>query len=115
VYATHESGLPGVAYAGESGLTRVAYTGESTKIFFSQELTGVGDTGESGFTGEGYIGESRLPGVAYTGESLVQPSRPAYALTVKEQFLKKQTVSVKYLLLGGDSRFENFSDLIPSD
>jgi hypothetical protein len=36
-------------------------------------------------------------------------------MPLKEQFLKKQTVSVKYLLLGGDSRFENFSDLIPSD
>ncbi len=69
----------------------MAYIEDSTKIFFSQELTGVGYTEESGFTGVGYTGEagltgvgytgeSRLPGVAYTDESLVQPSRPANAL-----------------------------------
>jgi hypothetical protein len=55
-------------------LTRVGYTEES-------ELTGVGYTCKSGLTNVGYIGESRLSGVAYTGEPLVQPSRPANALT----------------------------------
>ncbi len=69
----------------------MAYTEDSTKIFFPQNITGVGYTGESGllgvgYTGEsglagvGYIGESRLPDVAYTAESSVQPSRPANAL-----------------------------------
>ncbi len=69
----------------------MAYTEDSTKILFSQKLTGVGYTWESGLTGAGYTGESgltgigytddpRLPGVACAGESLVQPSRPANAL-----------------------------------
>ncbi len=61
---------------------------------YSQKLAGVGYTGKSGLFGGGYTEESRLPGVAYTGESLVQPSRPAILL--KEQFLKNQTVSVKF-------------------
>jgi hypothetical protein len=69
----------------------VAYTDDSTKMFFTQKITGigytgesgllgVGYTGESGLTGVGYTGKSRLPSVAYTDESLVQPSRPANAL-----------------------------------
>jgi hypothetical protein len=80
----------------------VAYTRESTKILFSQKLARVG-----------YIRESGLSGVGYTSESLVYLQ--GLPMLLGEKFLKKQTVNVKYWLLGRDSCVEKFSDMTHSD
>jgi hypothetical protein len=79
---TSESGLLGVAYAGESGLARlpgVAYTDEYRSSVWPTQRTPHKKISQK-ITSVGYTGESGLLGVGYTGESLVQPSRPGNAL-----------------------------------
>ncbi len=83
------------------------------KILSSQKLTGVGYSEEFRLISAGYTGESGLPSFAYTGES--QSNLQGLQMLLKEQFIIKQTMSVKFWLLGVDSCLDNFSDLSHSD
>jgi hypothetical protein len=74
-------------------ITRVAYTGESTKILFSQKLTGVGYIGESGLSGVGYTSESVLTSVGYTGESRLCPHLYVIFSVYFEVFFLTMTVN----------------------
>ncbi len=105
----------------------VAYTGDSRSLVWptqgsSQKL--YSHTGESGLPVQATMVsmESLVWATPGSPDSLVQPTVVSYQfnlhgrpMLLKEHFLKKKTLSVKYWLLGRVSCIEKFSDLTHSD